>query len=99
MARQTGLRAPAVIVTRHAHKRWLERANRPPSKPEALAAMLKDMLFNFLRNQGVQTSADLLVVLDMGEGVRALLTLENYGWRCKTILGPEEPHISEVSEG
>ena len=47
-----------------------------------------------MRTDGVETT-DLVVILDMGGGVRAVLELTEAGWVCRTFLGPNEPHAKE----
>ena len=87
-------RPPAVTVTGHAHGRWLTRANRRPHKQTALEALLRRRLYDHLRTGGIETIG-LVVALDMGDGVRAVLELTEAGWVCRTFLGPNEPHAKE----
>lgn len=87
-------RAPTVIVTGHAHGRWLERAGRRPHKCTALQALVRQLMHCHMRAEGIETT-DLVVILDMGGGVRAVLEMEEYGWVCRTFLGPAEPHAKE----
>ena len=88
-------RPPAVTVTGHAHGRWLTRANRRPHKQTALEALLRRRLFDHLRTGGIEPTG-LVVALDMGDGVRAVLELTESGWVCRTFLGPNEPHVKGV---
>ena len=88
-------RPPAVTVTGHAHGRWLTRAKRRPHKQTALEALLRRRLYGHLRTGGIETIG-LVVALDMGDGVRAVLELTESGWVCKTVLGKGEPHVKGV---
>ena len=87
-------RPPAVTVTGHAHGRWLTRANRRPHKQTALEALLRRRLYDHLRTGGIEPTG-LVVALDMGDGVRAVLELTESVWVCKTVLGKGEPHTKE----
>lgn len=90
-------RPPTVTVTGHAHGRWMERAGRRPHKCTALEALLRRRLYDHLRTGGIETIG-LVVALDMGDGVRAVLELTESGWVCRTFLGPEEPYEKERGE-
>ena len=87
-------RGPTVIISPHAHARWLERAHRRPYKPNGLKALLETMLDAKL-GKG-QPTMGLIVHLDLGGKVRAVLELTEMGWICKTILGKNEPDNWEV---
>ena len=94
MAKPLTPRPPAVTVTGHAHGRWIERAKRRPRKCTALQTLVRRLMHCHMRTDGVETT-DLVVILDMGGGVRAVLELTEAGWVCRTFLGPNEPHAKE----
>jgi len=60
-----------------------------------LEALLRRRLYDHLRTGGIETIG-LVVALDMGDGVRAVLELTEAGWVCRTVLGPNEPHVKGV---
>ena len=89
------LRPPAVTVSCYAHGRWRARGSRRPHKQTALEALLRRRLYDHLRTGGIEPTG-LVVALDMGDGVRAVLELTESVWVCRTFLGPNEPHVKGV---
>ena len=89
-------RAPTILLGDHAHGRWLTRANRRPHKLTQLRALLERQLYSRL-GQGQETLG-LVVFLDMGDQVRAVLELTESGWVCRTFLGENEPYEKERGE-
>lgn len=88
-------RAPTVLISDHAWKRWMERADRYPKQRTALAALFKTMLYNHLRSVGGVETYGLAVSLDMGRGIKAVLRLGENAWICTTVIDTTEPR--EVS--
>lgn len=89
MAKPMRPRPPDVVVSDHAHERWLERAaGRRPKKRAALAALLEMRLYNHLAG-GIQARG-LEVYIDMGGGLVAVLCLAEKVWVCTTIRPDEK---------
>lgn len=82
-------RSPTVNLTPHAFSRWCERAHRLPKTRRGLARLIETVLNN--RLGGGVASVGLIVYLDMGSGVRAVLELTAQGWVALTVLGKDEP--------
>jgi hypothetical protein len=88
------VRLPSVIMPDHAFERWLMRTNRKPYKQRALAAMIAHKLYE--RFGTGQPTIGLVIPLDLGGKIRAVLELTEAGWVCRTFLGPDEPFIKEA---
>jgi hypothetical protein len=78
-------RAPMVIISDHAHERWLERAKSKPKRKRYLTALVKRVLYAHLCSKGVATE-DLTIALDLGGGIRAVLRLDEGVWVCITVI-------------
>lgn len=79
---------PDVKVSSHAWVRWKERAGdgRRPKSPRALAAVVSSLLYNAL-GQGVEPDADLVVKLEMGGGIVAIVVVDPLeGWVVRTFI-------------
>lgn len=86
---------PYVIVSPHAWDRWRERSKSSRvRKKTALTIILKRMLFERLRTEGIETLG-LAVELDMGGGLRAVLRLGDMGWICTTVMDVREARGNE----
>ena len=89
MAKPMRPRAPDVVISDHAHHRWLERVNRPPKRRTALAALIETVLYARLASGVIMTG--LSVTLDMGNGINAVLRLTDAAWVCTTVIDTTEP--------